>query len=123
MTKDRLRFLTDENISPRVVDYLRGNGVDVLDVKENGWFGSTDEELIKRALIEKRLIVTHDSDFGKLTFGQGLPCYGIVYLRPKNFKPHNVIKTLERLFSSRVEIKKGVIIVVEDTRARVRSLL
>ncbi len=27
------RFLTDENINPDVVDYLRGNGFDVLDVK------------------------------------------------------------------------------------------
>lgn len=31
-----LKFLTDENISPRIVTFLRKKGIDVVDVKENG---------------------------------------------------------------------------------------
>jgi predicted nuclease of predicted toxin-antitoxin system len=30
-----LKILTDENISPRVVSFLRGKGLDVIGVKEN----------------------------------------------------------------------------------------
>jgi len=31
-----LKILTDENVSPRVVSFLRGKGLDVIDVKEKG---------------------------------------------------------------------------------------
>ncbi len=31
-----IKLLSDENISPRVVTYLRHQGIDVFDVKESG---------------------------------------------------------------------------------------
>jgi hypothetical protein len=31
------RWLTDENVHPEVLTYLRGRGLDVLDVRERGW--------------------------------------------------------------------------------------
>ena len=32
-----VKILTDENISPKVVSFLRNVGLDVLDVKEQHW--------------------------------------------------------------------------------------
>jgi len=40
MKINSLKFLTDENVSPKVVSYLRKKGVDVVDVKEKGWHGT-----------------------------------------------------------------------------------
>ena len=39
MKIDSLHVLTDENISPKVVKCLRDQGLDVLDVKEERWYG------------------------------------------------------------------------------------
>ncbi|MCR4322025.1 MAG: DUF5615 family PIN-like protein [Candidatus Brocadiaceae bacterium] len=66
MNLKQIRFLTDENISPKVVAYLRERGADVLDVKECGWQGKTDHEILGNALIEKRVCLTCDKDFGTL---------------------------------------------------------
>jgi len=44
-----MKVLTDENISPRVVSFLRGRGLDTVDVKEKGWQGATDKFLMNAA--------------------------------------------------------------------------
>ncbi len=64
-------LLTDENISPIVVEYLRNEGFDVLDVTENGWQGDSDFEQLNRAYSEGRIAVTHDGDFGSLAVLNG----------------------------------------------------
>ena len=75
-------FLTDENIPPELVAFLRQLELDVLDVKEQQWMGKSDVDLLRIAHAGKRVIVTHDSDFGKIVFTQSLLFVGIVYLRP-----------------------------------------
>jgi len=49
-----LRVLADENVSPKVVAFLRNHGPDVLDTKEQGWHGKSDDELLEIAYQEKR---------------------------------------------------------------------
>ena len=67
MTKiSALKLLADENISPRVVVFLRQHKIDIIDVKEKGWCGSTDDFLLQKAFEECRFIVTHNADFGTL---------------------------------------------------------
>jgi predicted nuclease of predicted toxin-antitoxin system len=58
-----MRLLTDENIARSVTRGLIAEGYDVLDVKQQEWHGRSDEELIATAEKEKRIIVTHDTDF------------------------------------------------------------
>lgn len=115
-------LLTDENISPRVVAYLRRMGLDVLDTKEKLWHGTEDKGLINRAYQEQRFILTHDSDFGTLAISQGIPCYGILYLRLKNLKSINVIGTFESMLQQDIEIYPHTIWVIEEKRIRIRYL-
>ena len=44
-----IKILADENISPKVVAFLRQSGLDVLDTKELHWHGQEDDELLKAA--------------------------------------------------------------------------
>ncbi len=53
-----LKVLTDENVSPLIVSYLRKMNIDVADVKEKGWQGTDDKYLMKVACTEERFIVT-----------------------------------------------------------------
>jgi hypothetical protein len=59
-------WLTDENIHPDVVAHLRARGLDVSDVREQGWYGRSDEELLREAHRAGRIVLTHDGDFGTL---------------------------------------------------------
>ncbi len=119
MNLSQMRFLSDENISPKVVAYLREHGADVLDVKECGWQGKADNEILEKALIEKRVCLTCDKDFGTLAVYGQRPHYGIIFIRPRNLKPTNIIKLIEKL-AEKVECEKGMIITLTDASIRIR---
>lgn len=62
----KIRFYTDEHVGKAVVRGLRQRGVDVLTALEAGMLGSPDEEHLKRARNEGRVIFTQDDDFLRL---------------------------------------------------------
>lgn len=123
MKFNSVKILADENISPRILSFLRAKGIDAADVKEKGWQGSNDRYILEMAYADERFVLTHDSDFGTLAINEGAPCYGIIYIRLKNLKVENVCSVLEKLLKIDIEIAKGSIVVVEDARVRVRSVL
>lgn len=116
------KLLTDENIHPDVVEWLRLQGCDVQDVREQGWFGNTDRSLMKISSATGRVIITHDSDFGQLAIAQGEVFTGIVYLRPGHIKPTFVIEMLKTVLNTEIIPKTPFIVVVQrfDDRVRVR---
>ena len=115
-----IKILTDENISPKVVAFLRQYGIDILDTKEQHWYGKNDEDLMSTAYQDKRFVLTHDSDFGTLAINERKPCYGILYLRLSNLNPRNVIRACENVFRKDVDVFPGTILVIEETRIRIR---
>lgn len=117
-----LKLLADENISPRVVSFLREKAIDIIDVKEQGWQGSEDEFILRKALEDNRFVLTHDSDFGMLAINAGMPCYGVIYIRIKNLKTENILNLLDKLLRFDKEITSCSIVVVEDTKVRIRSI-
>ena len=123
MKLQSIKILADENISPKVVKFLRDFGFDVIDVKEKNWHGSEDEKLLNIALEEKRFILSHDSDFGTLAINRGKKFYGIIFLRLKNSKSDNVINVLNQILQKNLDIHPGNILVIEERRIRIRSPL
>ena len=61
-----LMILADENVSPRVVAFLREQKLDVLDTKEELWHGREDDQLLDVAYRQRRFVLTHDTNFGTL---------------------------------------------------------
>ncbi|MDP3028526.1 MAG: DUF5615 family PIN-like protein [Deltaproteobacteria bacterium] len=60
MTEQRLTFLADESCDFAVVRTLRACGHDVLAVVEDSP-GASDYQVLKRAVNEKRIILTEDN--------------------------------------------------------------
>jgi len=104
-------YLTDENIHADVVAFLRGEGCDVLDVKESGLVGLDDLPLIQRAFAEQRVVLTHDSDFGKLAVAVGEPMIGIVYLRPGHILGAYTVDTIRTLFAQQLLLTPPFVVV------------
>lgn len=116
------RILTDENVSPRVVAFLRATGYDVSDIKELGLFGLPDREVLARAHEEQRIVITHDADFGMLAINQGVPFTAIIYIRLRNLSADAVIGVLYRFIKTEISINNGMLVVIEEDRVRVRSI-
>lgn len=114
-------WLIDENIHPEVVSYLRSVGLDVLDVKEQGWRGRPDEELLDTAHRLGRVILTHDGDFGTLALLGGKPVVGIVRVRPGHIRPHVTIEALKGLLALDLEPSSPFLIVVQSGHVRVHT--
>ncbi|MFB0561075.1 MAG: DUF5615 family PIN-like protein [Candidatus Lokiarchaeia archaeon] len=62
-----MKFIANENIPLKTIESLRNSGVNVLSIKNYG-FGLKDEEVIKIAVKEHRILITLDKDFGELVF-------------------------------------------------------
>jgi len=61
-----VKFLIDQNRSPRLALLLREYGHDAIHTLEVGLERAKDEELLLLAATEDRVIVSGDTDFGTL---------------------------------------------------------
>lgn len=107
--------MADENLNAIVVRFLRDNGFDVCTAVEEGLCGAPDLSLLRRAVPEGRLIVTHDADFGTLAVRAGEPVVGIVYLRPGHIDPTFTVDTLRALFTQDPDVEPPFLLVARRT--------
>ncbi|MBI5051206.1 DUF5615 family PIN-like protein, partial [Candidatus Micrarchaeota archaeon] len=108
-------FLTDENIPITVVKSLRAKGHSVKDIKEERLFGLSDEEILKIASKENRVIITNDKDFLNLTKRVPSNHNGIIVIRFSIQDPKSVsIKLLEILDSAASKKFKNALVIISD---------
>jgi predicted nuclease of predicted toxin-antitoxin system len=75
-----LKLLLDENISPKVGEQLRTDGVDAVGVRDRGLLQAEDRVVLARAFVEERVLVTKNIDhFEKLANARAIHA-GIVFL-------------------------------------------
>lgn len=118
-----MRFLADMGISPVTVDWLRRLGHDALHLREQGLERLPDEVVIEKALVEGRVVLTSDLDFGYLMALSGAALPSVVLFRLSDMRPSNVAAHLEvvlRRFPS--ELCAGSIVVVRESAIRLRRL-
>ncbi len=116
-------LVADENIHPTVVEHLRDEGMDVLDVKENGLVGMPDIELIRLARSQDRVILTHDRDFGRLAIAMMEPMVGIIYLRPGHIDPGFTNDSIRALLQESLDVTVPFIIVAVRKAGQVKIRL
>jgi predicted nuclease of predicted toxin-antitoxin system len=106
-------LLTDENLDAEVVASLRKLGFDVRDVVESGLRGSSDVDLLRLAAEQKRVVVTHDADFGTLAIRQNEPLIGLVYLRPGHIDSQFTIETIQTVLSADPDLLPPFVLVAK----------
>ena len=74
-----MKFLADEHIELSIVTGLKLIGIDAISVNEAGKRQSDDEEILRYAKENDRVIITRDSDFIKL-HKKGAEHAGIVFI-------------------------------------------
>jgi predicted nuclease of predicted toxin-antitoxin system len=125
MKLSTFKFLTDENISPEIIQFFLNNNFNVTSVLSEGLVGHSDADICALAFSQNRVIVTQDQDFGKLIYTANVSYIGIIYLRPGHFNPAVHIGTLKKIFEQDPSPVQPFIIVGENKddkiKIRIRS--
>lgn len=117
-----MKFLLDQNLSPKTVLFLRKLGVSVVDVREVGLAGKSDDEIYEYALRESFVLVTFDHEFGYKCVARG-DLQGLIIIRLHPQTLELIHSMLERFFSTfDLNKVKHSIVVIEKHRLRIRKI-
>lgn len=114
------KLLADENIDPELIDYLRDHGFDIKGVKEVGLIAAKDPTWLDLANKENRVIVTQDSDFGKIVFTQATDFIGIIFLRPGSLFVNFHIQTLLAILAADPDLLPPFILTAKNVGNSIR---
>lgn len=113
-----MKFMVDECVGPTVAKWLRQRGYDVVSIYDD-FAGITDDEVLQKALLEDRILITSDKDFGEMVFKKQQQHCGIVLMRLGDEKPSNKIIVIERTLKNYLEELWHNFTVVTETSIRI----
>lgn len=117
-----MKFLLDENISPKTVKFLKSLGFEAVHVRDVDLRGASDSEVIKFARENGLILITVDKGFTNILHYPPNTHHGIIRLKLKYMPSKIVHSVLERFFKAvRMEEIKGNIIILEKDRFRIRK--
>lgn len=111
-----MRFLVDRCAGRRLTEWLRQQGHDVRDAREEHP-DPGDAALLRIAAEEQRVLVTIDTDFGALIYVAGAPHAGVIRL--PDVPARTRIALMEQILVGREEAEiVGAMITVTGSRIR-----
>ncbi|MDP2896803.1 MAG: DUF5615 family PIN-like protein [bacterium] len=118
-----MRFLADVGIGARVVGWLKDNGHDATHLSEEGLQRLPNGEIFDKGIAERRVILTFDLDFGEIAALSGGGKASVVVFRLHNTRSDHVIARLSVVLEESMSaLETGAVVVVEESRHRIRYL-
>jgi predicted nuclease of predicted toxin-antitoxin system len=116
-----LRFLADESCDFAVVRALRAAGHDVTAVAE---FAQRSEDAVVAdlAVLDARILLTEDKDFGQLVYARAQPLGGVILLRFPAGARSGAAQAVLDLIARHPDRLNGSFIVLSPRRMRIRRL-
>jgi predicted nuclease of predicted toxin-antitoxin system len=116
-----ISFLADESCDFLIVRKLRSADYDVLSVAES-FPSASDQQVLKNAIKEGRILLTEDKDFGEWVFAHGEKIEGVILIRfPGNARTRLGEEIILLVEDHGIELKK-CFAVLEPGRARLRKI-
>lgn len=120
-----MKFLVDNAISPYVSNQLNQFGFDSVHDRDYGLQTASDKEILERALVEKRIIISADTDFAFLLAKRKSPFPSVILFRKGSERnPQNQVDLLKKNLNELLikSLEEGSIVINEEVRIRVRKL-
>ncbi len=90
---EQIRYHLDENVDPDVALALRNQGIDITTTFDTNMTGTSDAKQLAFVKAEKRVIVTHDTDFLKIASQDNTHC-GIAFCKKGSRSIGEIIRSL-----------------------------
>jgi len=118
-----MKFLVDNALSPIIAKGLSQMGYDAIHVRDYNLQNASDQDIFVRAGDEDRIIISADTDFGTILSFQMTNKPSLILFRRSSRNPESQLSFLiANLPNLRKDLEQGCIVVLEDTRIRLRSL-
>ncbi len=112
-----MRFLVDECTGPAVARWLEDQQHDVSSIYDDAR-GADDDDVIRMAFAEHRVLITNDKDFGEKIYRRRQPHSGVILPRLADERARVKIEVLRKLLSTYPERIPGQFIVATETKVR-----
>ncbi|MBV8533245.1 MAG: DUF5615 family PIN-like protein [Verrucomicrobia bacterium] len=118
-----MRFLADMGVAMRVVEWLRDQGYDARHLREEELHRLPDVQIFRKAVTENRVLLTFDLDFGEIVASSGRQKVNVVLFRLRDTRTPHVIERLKVVLQEAgPALEQGAVVVVEESRFRIRRL-
>jgi predicted nuclease of predicted toxin-antitoxin system len=120
MSDTTLKFLIDVGVGKLVEQYLFNNGHEVVSVRDLDP-RMPDEEIIKIAFDEDRIIITMDKDFGELVYHFSIAHAGVILLRLEDADGIEKTKVVSNILKDYSSQLKNSFCVYQNDKIRIRK--
>lgn len=118
-----MKFIADMGVSQRVASWLKEQGHDALHLRDEGLQRLPNGQIFEMAKARQSIVLTFDLDFGEIIALSGESSVSVILFRLNNTSTPFVIKRLQAVLASASDaLASRAIVVVEDTRHRIRRL-
>lgn len=119
-----MRFLVDQCLSWQVAEALSSEGHDALHLRDLGMQRATDEEVLDLARRQDRVLISADTDFSTLLAREPARRPSVVmFRRSTGRRPlQQAALLLANLPEIAEALHEGSVVVLEETRVRIRRL-
>ena len=104
---ENIKLYLDQMLQAHIARVLRDEGFDVLRVSETGQSRADDEQVLKKAIDDNRILITLDEHFGDWAILPLSRHPGVVRLKVNPTTPDNILRILlpflRRLFPDKIE--------------------
>ncbi|MBX3293154.1 MAG: DUF5615 family PIN-like protein [Acidobacteria bacterium] len=118
-----MKILIDMNLSPSWVDYLSDAGFESMHWSSIGDADSSDSVIFDHARENGFIIFTHDLDFGTILAHTQAISPSVIQIRAQDILPATASRRFVAILEKYREfLEKGALVVIDESRARVRIL-
>lgn len=121
MNSNELKFLIDVGVGKKIEGYLKLRGFDIKAVRDINPC-MKDEEIIRIADFEERIVITMDKDFGELVYHSSMKHSGIILLRLEDATGEEKLKFFQYIMENYSSQIKNCFCVYQNNKFRIRKI-
>ena len=121
MNLSELKFIVDVGVGKTIERYLQKEGYDTKAVRDVDP-SMEDEQIIRVAVTEKRIVITMDKDFGELVYHSSMEHCGVLLLRLEDANGAENLEVIQSIMKNYSDRLMNCFCVFQNDKFRIRKI-